>query len=128
MTLPDDFDFALKYAAHVHNSARPPTATREEFEKLVDWLRKESVERMDHARARRDGADCRTATLAELKAANKLAEKMAGRKLPAPSVESNIAYCDMQDRIAKQYETEALQLSAWADSVAGATPQEEKVK
>jgi hypothetical protein len=56
-------------------------------------------------------------TAADLREAKKIAEQMAGHKLDLVSTKpkDNIAYCDMQDRIAEKLETESRQLSAYAD-------------
>jgi len=74
---------------------------------------------MKNALARRSAVGNRNATAAELKAEKRMAERMLGRKLDLVSTKpkDNITNCDMQERIASKYETEARQLALWADVI-----------
>ena len=85
---------------------------------IADWLQNEAEERMKQALGRKDGADCmRNASKSELKAGKRLAENMSGYKLRGVTtdVESNKQHVATQDRIAAKLESQARQLSAWAD-------------
>lgn len=84
------------------------------------WLETEAAKLTRDANGRRSSARAmRTATPAELRAAKATAEKMHGRKLPgvSASVESARADANMNDSIAAKLETEARQLSKWADEI-----------
>jgi hypothetical protein len=88
-----------------------------ELGEIATWLRRKAYKASQEAVARLESAKDRNATVAELKQARALAEKMAGHKLPHSSIdpEAHKAYCDMQVRIGRSLETEAKQLSDWAD-------------
>ena len=93
--------------------------TKSQLLAIRDWLRNESEDRMKNALARRSAVGNRNATAAELKAEKRMAERMLGRKLDLVSTKpkDNITNCDMQERIASKYETEARQLALWADVI-----------
>ncbi|HUD73843.1 MAG TPA: hypothetical protein VMQ76_02135 [Terracidiphilus sp.] len=87
----------------------------DELQKLHDWLRNEAEERMKSAISRKDSAAyLRGATASELRDATALAEKMAGHKLLSVP-----GYEGIQERVAAKLESEARQLSAWTDLLAG---------
>lgn len=96
----------------------------EQLKQIEDWLRKESDKCLKQAAGRRDSASAmKDATVEELRAAKRLAEKMAGRKLPRISTDVKSANEDaqLQDRIATKLESEALQFTEWADHLASLT-------
>jgi hypothetical protein len=88
-----------------------------ELLRIADWLQTKADETLQKAMGRLESEKDRNATVAELKQARALAEKMAGHKLPRASVDviAHRAYYDMQVRIGRKLEAEARQLSEWAE-------------
>lgn len=106
-------DFVLVIDKHL----KPLVEAAENLQGIIDWLMEEAGKRMKQADARRTSPEQRNLTPKELKSAKRMAEKMAGHKLQhvSATVESNIAYLDMQDRIANKLEDEGRALAARAD-------------
>jgi len=85
---------------------------------LADWLISEAERRMKESIDRRPSDELRNATEYDLKQAHRMAETMAGRKLPKSTMKDHRDGCDMQDRIADKLEREARQIHGYADQFA----------
>jgi hypothetical protein len=89
-----------------------------EFTDIAAWLQNEAEELAKAAMSREDMArNLRDSTVADLKGAKILAEKMSGRKLPAVKTSLRSARIDaeVQEKIAAKLTAESLQLTKWAD-------------
>jgi hypothetical protein len=83
---------------------------------LVEWLEQEAEEQMKSVTARREMRDTfKDITAPELRASQRIAEQMAGRKLPKTTVKQAHVSAQIHARIAVKIEAEAIQLSKWAD-------------
>lgn len=98
--------------------SEPPTAALDLLD-LASWLEIESEELMKEAMGREGYAKCDENLLSEgdERKAHKIAEQMAGRKLPHQSAEELRRNASIQRKIAAKCEAEAKQLSRWADTV-----------
>lgn len=88
------------------------------LKEISDWLQNEAEERMKQVMGREEMArSMRGATAKELREAKITAEKMSGHKLHGVSatVEDAQRSAGIDERIAAKLDTEARQLSAWAD-------------
>lgn len=87
----------------------------DELKGIAQWLQAHAAKLIQDAASRKDSADCMAnASAAELKAANSLSSKMAGRKLPALTVREARVSADRDRRIATKLDGEACRLMAWA--------------